>query len=48
MPSLKRVGTLYGKIGWYVFTSKVSLQTYLYMTHEDYIFVADVVVIDLM
>jgi len=31
---------------WYVFTSRVSLQTDLYMTRKDQVFVANVVVID--
>jgi hypothetical protein len=34
--------------GWYAFMSKVSLQADLYMSWEDQVFVADVVVIDLM
>jgi len=31
---------------WYVFTSRVSLQTDLYMTRKDQVFVANVVVIN--
>jgi len=32
---------------WYTFTSKVSLQTNLYMTQENWVFIVDVVVINL-
>jgi len=39
------MGTLYEE-KWYAFTLKVSLQTNLYMSCEDQVFVVDVVVID--
>jgi hypothetical protein len=32
---------------WHIFTSKVSLQTNLHMTREDWVFIVDVVVINL-
>jgi len=41
---VKKSGHIVWKKWWYAFMSKVSLQTYLYMIHEDQVFVINVVV----
>jgi len=46
MPSFKRVSTIWRK-QWYTFMQRFSLQADFYMTHEDQVFVVNVVVIDL-
>jgi hypothetical protein len=45
---IRKSGHVVWKEWWYTLTSRVSLWTNLYITQEDQVFIADVVVIDLM